>query len=1203
MKITPEYISQLVNFYSNSGLPDWQYDPAGKDMRNLQVLGAAKVFNMLDAQGLALLADEVGMGKTIQALTVCAALWNENPKARVLILAPRDEIAQNWIKEYQTFIRHHYRHNDNVVKTISGHEPVKKMIYCQNLYRLVHEVQQEWGQLFIGKISSFSSLMARRDVIARLEDLGIRPSAKALALAKSRSREMNQELTRLLKKELISHGEDGKPFFDLLIIDEAHYFRHKNGDSLRVNAATEFFGDPAIEGAMPIASKVLLLTATPNHTSSRDIESIISYFTNKFEGKSYKTILEEICVRRLRRLSAKGYNKYNYRNEIPSQSTFRENPLSEIFFGLYQHELAKEVSRKKQERGKGRGVSHMMKYLEGVEFIPFEKNEPADADKEQESNGVSSDFSNGSDADLLLEISTKFRDIFSTAPVHPKYFKLVEDLTTKHQNEKAVVFVRRIPSVFEIAKRMIEHYDRNMWGLFSEYEFGNIPLEKLDRKQFKKYSTAGSELDENSLKNDSEGSEEEGSVPSSKVLNLFKIIKNDAVKSTHAANFRLRFTHSKPSIYSMFFSPGQDYFDAPYEELLTYRYDTAGENLENYYNSALLHRTKKLEDEGLAKDVLSSLLPKNPVTAHPESKDASIPTLLTIFWNILKNDSRFTEGQKALVEGTYLSFTIYEKEAFSNFLEKGTLLASEGLVWLYLLFLKVQTAEDEKGVTGYLKFSKLVEEGLKDVRLYAQISDAILHFRQIYTKEFGINGERMLLEQTWDNFNNAQPIYPYNAANSSKNILKCFNTPFFPDFLVATSVLQEGVNLQYFCNSIYHYGMAWTPGDNEQRIGRIDRMFGKIERELEVSNDAKLHIYYPYLKDTIDEEQLARFVKRKYREEALIDMGKAFEETTEYALEENDNDAWKKFLREPQKDQITTDPFPVNPEDFASLKATGHKMRKYDLHEFYQSISQCLGSLKEFRPEVYFIDQQDEQRILIDPVLPNGRMQPVVVELIYDHIGSGYSGNSVYCLRLKTPLAAFSKYRQIKGLFHSNKKIQSLYHPGIKLCLDPGQTSGNSWGLYMAIELPLFFSDLASNPLSAEELQHAFTSLILCADKAELELFDRDIHKEELNLPAESLLPKHTPGFRAAEQQSAVHKWKTKGDYFIKQVEFEETEELHDIEKAALILNHSNFYVRTLLENGIWQHQIGYLRKDAHQVELDLLEKHMDVFLGNRGWE
>ena len=52
MMITPDYISSLVNFYSNSLNPDWRFSADGTDMRNLQVKGAAKVFNILEKEKL-----------------------------------------------------------------------------------------------------------------------------------------------------------------------------------------------------------------------------------------------------------------------------------------------------------------------------------------------------------------------------------------------------------------------------------------------------------------------------------------------------------------------------------------------------------------------------------------------------------------------------------------------------------------------------------------------------------------------------------------------------------------------------------------------------------------------------------------------------------------------------------------------------------------------------------------------------------------------------------------------------------------------------------------------------------------------------------------------------------------------------------------------------------------------------------------------
>jgi len=1190
--ITPHYISSLVNFYSNTGNSDWQYDAGGKDMRNLQALGAAKVFNLLHQHGVALLADEVGMGKTIQALTVCAALWNQKPDARVLILAPRDEIALNWIKEYQTFIRHHYRHNDNLVKSISEQEPLKKMVFCQNLYQLVNQIQQGWGQLYISKISSFSSLMSRKDILSRLEDLNIRQTGRVGELQHTRDLALNQAVASLLKKEIQRHAEVDQPYFDLLIIDEAHYLRNKEGSSLRVNAATEFFGDPADARQTPLAKKVMLLTATPNHSSSQDIGKMISYFTNQFEGKTYTQILEKICVRRLRRLSKKGYNKYNYRNEESTESSFHSNPLGEMFFGLYQHELVKEMRRLKSAAGKGHG-RQMMKYLEGVEFIPFEESKQVkDDDYNADGQLHSTDFTSGSDAKILEELSLKYFSIFSSIPEHPKYNRLVEDLTVRHPGEKAVVFVRRIPSVFEISKRVIQSYDANMWAIMGSHPIGKIPVKRLDRKRF---SRAMGMIDTDMVDSEEHSQAEgESNIPSSRVLNLFRVIKHDLIKHTHAANFRLRFNHSKPGVFALFFSPGQDYFSAPYQNLISFRYEVGQDKLENYFLSALIQRTKGLE-AAIAKDIESMLLTRSPLTGGFEIKKVSIPTLLTIYWELLMADDRIDESDRVKIVSAYKQLSVYEREALSLFLEKGVLLASAGLVWLYRCFLQAEGSASDHSLKLYLHFAEIVKNQLRGQRMYHQIGESILHFRQIYTKEFSINGNKALLEESWDNFNNAQPIYPYNADNSSKKILRCFNTPFFPDILVATSVLQEGVNLQYFCNKIYHYGMAWTPGDNEQRIGRVDRMFGKIERLLEEDEHARLQILYPYLKDSIDEEQLARFVKRKYKEEQLIDLGLSFEEGSGFQAEENDNESWKAFFRKPEKRDIL-DPFPVDPSSFSGVRVVNKKSSSYSLTQYFTSIVEAIRSLEGLRPEVFEVEADYEKRILIDPVLANGRKQPVIIELVYDHIGSGSMKRTVYCLRMKTPLAPFAKYRQIRGALASGGAMSDLYRPGIRLCLDVSQSGGSHWGLYMSYDLPLFMDDLSENPLSQEEVQDAFQSLIFCADGLEASIFGRDLKKEELNLTVAPMVARDTSRLRKARTQSISGRWKQRGDYYFLEQPVSWSKEVVDKEKQALIFNHQTMYVKTYLAGEDWMSQVSLLSSDAFQLELELLAKHYEVF-------
>lgn len=1191
--ITPEYIDQLINFYPGASKDEWQFNVDALDMRNLQIKGSAHIFNLLKLHKIALLADEVGMGKTIQSLAVISALLHEKPNARILILAPRDEIAKNWEKEYQTFVRYHYRYQDNIIKSVTGSNPVRKMVYCPNLYYLTHEVQQGWGQIFIGKISSFSSLLARKDVKLWLEDLGIKNLSRIDSLSKKE--DINNEVAHLLRSEILRHAEEGKPYFDLVVIDEAHYFRRKEGESLRVQSANTFFGDPKNPKAQPIAENVLLLTATPNHSSSKDISNIVSYFTNKFVDKEYKDILDTICVRRLRRLSKESLNKYNYREEKESQSNFENNPLSETFFALYQHELAKKVS---QTKGKtGRGVSRMMKYLEGVEFLPYEK----DSDKEDSSDqNLTTDFSKGEDAEILLDISKKYYEIFSSNPNHPKYDKLVNDLTSNHAEEKALVFVRRIPSVFEIAKRVLEHYDRRMWLNLQNEELVKLQYEKLDRKAFNiLISLDKLEDDEDDLNlPENEITEVEGNIPSSKVFNLFKVIKNGQIVRTSASNFRLRFNSSKPGIYAMFFSPGANYFDLKYSNLISHRFEVGKKQLENYFLSTFKHRSDLIEDANVSKDLQSAVMPKQPIDGELETKSEQFETLFTIFWDVFLNDEQIVEADKQLIKNTYQSYNYYEKEALSSFIEKGTLLASEGLIWMYKIF---RALNDENGpIDHYQKFTVEIKKELKSTRLYYQIQDSIRHFKSIYSKVFGINSNRALLDQSWDSFNNAQPIYPYNADNSSRSVLNSFNTPFFPDILVATSVLQEGVNLQYFCKNIYHYGMAWTPGDNEQRIGRIDRMFGKIERDLNKERNSTLPIYYPYLKDTIDEEHLAKFIKRKYREESLIDLGKAFKDSADFSLEENNNDNWREYLRAPKENNIE-DPFPVSKSHFVNVKEVKFKHSTFSFTKLHHSIINAITELIEYKPKVHFIEQENNSKIIIDPTLRNNRKQPVIIETIFDPIGTGYLGESIYCLRMKTPLAPVTKLKHFKQTFYADDLIQKSYSPGIKLCMDISQTGGSLWGIYMAVELPFFIRDINENPLSKEEVKNGFSKLIECADLTEKHIFDnQDLQLESLNLPIPENKELESVHLRNSGETNYTPNWKKQDQNYI--LESEYWLYVFDMEKKSMMENHNNLYVKTCIKKNKWILQTAYLADDAQKSEIDILANHHKVVVNNLGW-
>jgi ERCC4-related helicase len=80
-------------------------------------------------------------------------------------------------------------------------------------------------------------------------------------------------------------------------------------------------------------------------------------------------------------------------------------------------------------------------------------------------------------------------------------------------------------------------------------------------------------------------------------------------------------------------------------------------------------------------------------------------------------------------------------------------------------------------------------------------------------------------------------------------LMRAFNTPFFPDILVCSEVMGEGVDLQRFCRHVIHHDLDWNPSSIEQRTGRIDRLGCKAEGRHTIV------VFLPYLAGTADERQ------------------------------------------------------------------------------------------------------------------------------------------------------------------------------------------------------------------------------------------------------------------------------------------------------------------------------------------------------------
>jgi superfamily II DNA or RNA helicase len=103
-----------------------------------------------------------------------------------------------------------------------------------------------------------------------------------------------------------------------------------------------------------------------------------------------------------------------------------------------------------------------------------------------------------------------------------------------------------------------------------------------------------------------------------------------------------------------------------------------------------------------------------------------------------------------------------------------------------------------------------------------------------------------------------------------RRLMLAFNAPFFPEILIASSVLGEGVDLHLDCRYVVHHDLAWNPSTIEQRTGRVDRIGAKAER-----TRRPIHVYLPFVTATQD-EKMFRVVRERERWFAVV-MGEKYQ--------------------------------------------------------------------------------------------------------------------------------------------------------------------------------------------------------------------------------------------------------------------------------------------------------------------------------------
>jgi len=96
---------------------------------------------------------------------------------------------------------------------------------------------------------------------------------------------------------------------------------------------------------------------------------------------------------------------------------------------------------------------------------------------------------------------------------------------------------------------------------------------------------------------------------------------------------------------------------------------------------------------------------------------------------------------------------------------------------------------------------------------------------------------------------NVRLVNGQTRSETRQRLMLTFNTPFYPEILIASSVMSEGVDLHLNCRHMIHHDLCWNPSNLEQRTGRVDRIGAKAERV-----GKPIGVFLPYVGETQDEK-------------------------------------------------------------------------------------------------------------------------------------------------------------------------------------------------------------------------------------------------------------------------------------------------------------------------------------------------------------
>ena len=907
-------------------------DPDSKSMAKMQLDGVAAIYNVLCESPVAYLADEVGMGKTYQALTLAAVLWNEKPTARILFMSPRQNVQEKWLDDYKRFFHSNYRRTqqkgDDLVTSVLFSEPIHRPQRFDNLRSWTPTTEKAERiapflrhtsfarPVYITKHDTADIDRLWRDIQRRVQGWGLFGMDCPEGLSPSdASRRLNLAFGRALNKKL-SEAADGEPYFDLVIIDEAQCLRNPSTQGNRVLSE-------CLQGQV---AKWLFMSATPAHSGPGDILRIVNHYPDSCREivpqglerdlPGLQEALRKFMVRRQRRYLAKPKDsasdeievgKDKYRNHEAARWSVRDSDmtvLETLAMGLVQKRLV-DVLLERSNRYRIGFLSSFESLQSSIDTLhhstPMESaiddGEKGDWHRDQADANAYEKEGEAPDTGFIRELSRDFEDWFGTPLPHPKVDSVVRRIAARSfgtdsepGGEKVLVFTRRVSTVHTLRKRLtklyvqaIEARMRRCWNL----DFG-----------WRRWVGGIEEPDDD---DDPEAfdAEPEGD-PFRRAM------------SKGGWLFRYRQTFRASGRNALFFEDGwlqrlcmagrvepkdaaEKLSNKLWAESWAHASVTSGDRRRQHRADRLRYlavqairrepRIFGLDEEtaepwrAAYEACLHNHLDRERIKADADPRQDfelfTSPTLWTSW------DASF-RGRKLSLPAADLS-KLQGGKGREDLLRRQVARTLLGQVFRLsdtILDLYFSDEGSRGSATRFLDrfLGWLSSDDPGSIQLRRDCRRWLVHLRLIVDSCLdgaGQEWDELARTETWRQIFNLRPVIGVTGGSRGhRAATRQFRMPSMPRIIVCTDTLKEGVDLHLFCDRVLHYGVAWTSGDMEQRVGRVDRFFSQIERRLKhegLSDGVELHIGYPHVVSSLERRQVELVIARQKEAESLMD--------------------------------------------------------------------------------------------------------------------------------------------------------------------------------------------------------------------------------------------------------------------------------------------------------------------------------------------